>query len=143
MENKRVIEINGIKLEVDLSTAKRIDEFKVGDNVKVLRKSYSGGYEVLAGVIVEFVNFKELPTMIIAMFKQDYSGSRIEFVNFNSKTEDIEITPCCEHELKLEKCRVIDKMNSEIEKKKAEMEEMTAKRDWFEKHFAKYFEPAE
>ena len=58
MDNKRIIEINGIKLEVDLSTAKRIDEFRVGDNVKVLRKGYNDNFEVLAGVIVEFVNFK-------------------------------------------------------------------------------------
>jgi len=140
MSEKRIIEINGIKLEVDLSTARRIDEFKVGDNVKVLIKGYNDTYEVLAGVIVEFVNFKELPTMIIAVFKQDYNGCRIEFINFNSNTKGVEITPCCEHELKLEKCRVIDKFNNEIEKKKAEMDELIGKRDWFEKHFAKYFE---
>lgn len=140
MENKRIIEINGIKLEVDLTTAKRIDEFKVGDNVKVLRKSYNDTFEVLAGVITEFVNFKELPTMIIAVFKQDYAGCRLEFINFNSETKDVEITPCCEHELKLEKCRVIDKFNQEIEKKKAEMEELIGKRDYFEKYFQKYFD---
>jgi len=34
--SKQIIEINGVKLEVDLSTAKRIDEFRVGDTVKVL-----------------------------------------------------------------------------------------------------------
>ncbi len=141
MENKRIIEINGIKLEVDLSTAKKIDEFKVGDNVKVLRKDYSDNYDVLAGVIVEFVNFKEMPTMIIAVFKQDYSGTRLDFINFNAETKNVEITPCCEHELKLEKCRVVDKFNQEIEKKRSEMEELINKRDYFEKYFAKYFTP--
>ena len=35
MEEKRIIDINGMKMEVDLRTAKRIDTFKVGDNVKV------------------------------------------------------------------------------------------------------------
>lgn len=139
MENKRIIEINGIKLEVDLSTAKRIDEFRVGDNVKVLRKGYNGGYNVEAGVIVEFVNFKELPTMIIAVFKQDYSGASIDFINFNAETEGVEITLCSEHELKLEKGRVVDKFNMEIEKKRNEMEELINKRDYFEKHFQKYF----
>lgn len=137
--NKRVIEINGVKLEVDLSTAKRIDEFKIGDNVKVLRKGYNDNYDVLAGVIVEFVNFKELPTMIIAVFKQDYNGSRIEFINFNSETKDCEITLCSDHELKLEKCRVVDKFNLEIEKKKSELDELINKRDWFVKYFEKYF----
>jgi len=141
MENKRIIEINGVKLEVDMSTAKKIDEYRVGDNVKVLKKDYSGNYDVFAGVIVEFVNFKELPTMIIAVFRQDYGGARLDFINFNAKTEGVEITPCCEHELKLERCRVIDKFNQEIEKKRSEMEELINKREYFEKHFAKYFTP--
>jgi hypothetical protein len=135
MENKRIIEINGIKLEVDMSTAKRIDEFKVGDNIKVLKDAR----DVMPGVIVDFVNFKELPTIQIAVFKQDYWGTQIEFINYNSRTEGIEIMPCSEHELRLEKCRVIDKFNLEIEKKQSEVDELIQKRDWFVKHFAKYF----
>lgn len=141
MENtKRIIEINGIKLEVDMSTARRIDEFKIGDNVKVLQKNGSSDYNVLAGVIVEFVNFKELPTMIIAVFKQDWNGTRLDFINFNSKTEGYEITPCSEHELKLEKNKVMDKMQAEIDKKLAEAADLQNKKDYFEKYFAKYFD---
>jgi hypothetical protein len=34
-ENKRIVEIDGVKIEVDLRSAKRIDTFRVGDNVKV------------------------------------------------------------------------------------------------------------
>ena len=139
MENdKRIIEINGVKLEVDLSTARRIDEFKVGDNVKILQKN-SSSYDVLPGVIVEFVGFKALPTIVIAVFKQDYWGSKVEFIYYNSQTEDYEIVACADHELKLEKCRVIDKFNIEIEKKRSELDELTAKRDWFTKYFDKYF----
>ena len=74
--DKRIIEINGIKMEVDLSTAKRVDEFKVGDAVKVLRDK-----KVLSGAIVEFVNFRELPTIKVAVFSTDYWGSKIEFIN--------------------------------------------------------------
>jgi len=139
MENKRIIEINGIKLEVDLSTARRIDEFKIGDNVKVLEKNGSD-YNVLPGVIVEFVNFKELPTMIIATFKRDYWGARLNFINFNSQTEGYEITLCCEHELKLEKNKTIDLMQQEIDKKLAEAADLQNKLDYFKKYFAKYFE---
>ena len=36
MDNKKIVEVNGIKLEVDMRYAKRIDEFRVGDTVKVL-----------------------------------------------------------------------------------------------------------
>lgn len=139
MENKRVIEINGIKLEVDLSTARRIDEFKVGDNVKVLKKGYQS-YDVKPGVIVEFVNFKERPTIVIAVFNESYSGCEIEFINYNSETEGIEFTLCSEHELKLEKSRVIDKFNQMIEKKQNEIDDLKAKSAYFNKYFAKYFE---
>lgn len=139
-ENKRIIEINGLKIEVDLSTAKRIDEFRVGDNVKVLKKNCST-YEVLNGVIVQFVNFKDLPTIQIAVFKQDYFGSKIEFINYNTQTEGIEFTLCADHELRLEKSSVVDRFNQEIVKKQSEVDDLVSKRDWFLQYFSKYFEP--
>ena len=48
MEEKRIVEIDGVKIEVDLRTAKRIDTFRVGDNVKVLCKEYNGDFTVEA-----------------------------------------------------------------------------------------------
>lgn len=141
-ENKKIIEINGVKIEVDLRTAKRIDEFKVGDSVKVLQKNESD-YTVSAGVIIDFVMFKELPTIQIAIFKNDYWGHNISFINFNSQTKDIEIAAVSEHELVLEKDRVIDKINREIEKKQSEINELQTKKDYFVKHFKKYFKEYE
>lgn len=41
MDQKRIIEVNGVKLEVDLRNARRVDEFRVGSPVKVLVKNYS------------------------------------------------------------------------------------------------------
>ena len=139
MKNVRTIEINGVKFDVDMTNAKRIDEFRVGDNIKVLRKGYGSGYNVLAGVIVEFVNFKELPTIVIAVFETDYSGSKLNFFNYNAETKDIEITKCSDHELRLEKNKVIDLMNNEIEKYRKQAEDVQAKKDWFLKYFNKYF----
>ena len=46
MEGKTMVEIDGVKMEVDLRTARRIDTFAVGDNVKVLCKDYNGQYLV-------------------------------------------------------------------------------------------------
>ncbi|WP_259905100.1 hypothetical protein [Lactiplantibacillus plantarum] len=34
--SKETVEINGVKFEIDMDTAKRIDTFKVGDNVSVV-----------------------------------------------------------------------------------------------------------
>ena len=67
-ENMRTIEVNGIKMEVDMRYARRIDCFKVGDTVKVLDKR-SGKNEMKPGVITDFANFKELPTIIVAVYK--------------------------------------------------------------------------
>ena len=136
---KRIVEINGVKVEVDMRTARRVDEFKVGDNVKVLRKTYNG-HEVVAGVITEFVNFKEKPTIVVAIFTEDYRGADLNFIYYNSDLEDVEIVACCEHELKLEKSRVIDRFNKMIASKQAEVDEITNKRDYFVKHFSKHFE---
>lgn len=34
-ENKKIIEVNGIKMEIDLREAKIINNYKVGDSVKL------------------------------------------------------------------------------------------------------------
>ena len=49
MTDTTIIEINGLKLEIDLRSAKRIDSFRVGDNVKILRKDYNS-YKSCYGV---------------------------------------------------------------------------------------------
>lgn len=139
---KRMVEINGVTLEIDLSTATKIDEYKIGDNVKVLQKEYSG-YEVYPGVIVDFVNFKELPTIQIAVLRNEYSGMELEFLNFNAKTSDIEITPCSKHELQLEKNSMLERFNHQIEQKQNQIDELITKRDWFVEYFNKYFDEVE
>lgn len=51
METKRIIEINGVKLEIDTREAVSIDTVKVGDPVKVLIKDYSS-YKSFPGVVI-------------------------------------------------------------------------------------------
>jgi hypothetical protein len=57
-----IIEIGGVKLEVDLRSAKRIDELKIGSRVKCLQKPSYGEMKTLPGVIVGFEPFPSLPT---------------------------------------------------------------------------------
>ena len=138
-ETKRIVEINGVKLEVDLSTARVIEEYKIGQNVKVLLKEYSE-WKAVPGVITEFVNFQNQPTIVIAIFKEDYSGCTIEFVYYNeNNSEKYELAPCCEHELKLNKERAVDKFNTKIEEYKSKIAELEAKRNYFVKYFDKNF----
>lgn len=138
--DKRIVEINGIKMEIDMESARRVDEFRVGDNVKVLKDKKN----ILDGVIVDFVNFKDLPTIKIAYFDNDYwSGNAIKFVNYNSQTEDIEIMPACQTDIKIEKSRVVDKIQGEIDKKQAELDSLRAKLRWFYDYYGKYFADVE
>lgn len=137
-ENKRIIEINGIKLEVDLRSARRIDEFKVGDTVKVLDRRNDKN-EMKAGVITDFANFKELPTIIVAVYKAgDYwSKPTIEFINFNSDTKDIEIVGVSSEEIIVSRETIVQKFDDEIAKKRDELNDLIVKRDTFVKYFVK------
>lgn len=138
MEDKRVIEIDGVKIEVDLRTAKRIDTFRVGDNVKVLCKEYNGDFKVKPGIITDFANFKEKPTIVVAVLDESYSGVSINFVYIYEGMEDkYEIVYATEDEVKLSQEGVIEKFEREIAKKKHEMEELQFKLDFFKKHFMK------
>ena len=138
-EFEREIEIDGVKVAVDMRTVKKIDVYRVGDNVKVLKKSYDS-YHTYSGVIVDFVNFKELPAIVVAYFIQDYSSTSIEFATITKDTKDIEIAPCLPHELSINKNRVIDKFNYEIEQQQHKVDELKAKRDYFLENFGKFFE---
>ena len=142
MENKdfiREIEINGIKLEVDLRTCKRVDTFKIGDNIKVLKKNYND-YSVYSGVIVDFVAFKQKPAIVVAYFNQDYSGVSIKFETITEDSKEIDIAPCLPHELKLNKARVLDKFDLQIAEKEREADDLRQKKQYFIENFGKFFE---
>ena len=136
---KQIVEINGVKFEVDMSTAQVISEYKIGDKINVLVKEYSSKV-VYPGIIVGFDNFKELPTIAIAYLKVEYSSASIKFVYFNSETVDIDIAPCRESDILFEKADVLSKMDLEITKKEEEIKDLQRKKNFFVLNFQKHFE---
>jgi hypothetical protein len=136
-EDFRTIEVNGIKLEVDLRQARRVDVFKVGDTVKVL-DSRNDKNELKTGVITDFANFKELPTMTIALYKQPsyWEKPNIEFIPYNAETKDIEVVPVTAEELKVSRSGILERFDDEIAKKREELHDLMVKRDTFYKYFA-------
>lgn len=139
MEEKRIIDIDGVKIEVDLRTAKRVDCFRVGDNVKILDKEYNE-YKVKPGIIVDFAQFQELPTIVIAIFEDGgYLGSpNIKFIHYNEHSKDkLELVPSSDDEMKVSKDGVIEKFEREIQKKRNEYEELQYKLDFFKRNFLK------
>ena len=139
MEEKRIVEIDGVKIEVDLRTAKRVDSYKVGDNVKILEKE-SSDYKVKPGIIVDFAEFNELPTIVIAVFEEGsyYSRPSIKFINYNAKTsEKIEMVPASEDEIKVSRDSVVEMFEREISKKKNELLDLQNQLDYFMEKFLK------
>lgn len=144
MENtKRIIEVNGIKLEVDLRHAKRIDEFKVGSAVKVLVKEYSS-YKSHFGMIVGFDEFKALPTIIVAYIDPGaWSSDPLKLVYINEKTENVEICAQDQNDVCVEKGDILDQFDRQMLKKKEEIRDIEVKKKYFIDMFGRFFEKNE
>jgi hypothetical protein len=138
-ENKRIVEINGVKFEVDLRECKVVEQYKVGDNVKVLKKEYND-YKSYLGVVIGFDDFKNHPTMIVAYLKADYSAASVEFVYFNSENKEVEICPLNTWDIALKKSDIIRFIDRDIAKKEEELREINTRKEVFLTLFGKYFE---
>lgn len=138
MENKRIIEVNGVKLEVDLSTAKVVENYKVGDPVKVLLKKYSD-YQSYPGVIVGFDPFQVLPSILIAYLEKDYSTAQMKFVTFNAQSKDVEICAMNGREVPFIRENVLELMEREITSQEEKLSDLKSKKAYFLKQFGVYF----
>jgi hypothetical protein len=136
---KRIIEINGVKMEVDLRNAKTVSSYKVGDTIKVLKKGYSG-YDVHFGVIIGFTEFKKLPTVEILYLKDNYSSADIDFLCYNAETEDVEIAPVHPYETLFSEASIVEKLDKQISNKEEELRTLRAKKAAFLQHFGKNLE---
>ncbi|MGO8695973.1 MAG: hypothetical protein ACLQMF_20105 [Rectinemataceae bacterium] len=135
-EGKRIVEINGVKVEVDLRTAKIVESYKIGDSVKLLKKRYSD-YEVLPAAIVGFTEFQALPT--IELVAVDHSGN-VEFFAWNEKTEGMEIAPFNKYELAFDRANIMEKLDSAVNAKSEELRVAVSKRQAFIETFARVFD---
>ena len=138
MSDTRIIEINGTKFEVDLRTAKQITQYRVGDKVKVLIKGYGNSYTSNHGVIVALDCFSQLPTVTVCYITNDYSGE-LKFAAINSQTTEVEIAPCTDNVL-IDKADILARLDREVTRKEAELEDLNRKRSYFLQRFGAYFE---
>jgi hypothetical protein len=133
-----IVEIKGVKIDVDLRPAQTVETFKVGDPVKVLIKEFSN-YAAYPGIIIGFDAFKIRPTINVCYTKVSYGCAELVLLSINEDTKDAEICHTETADLCLEKQDCLDKLNAEIEKKKAEIADIQRKQAYFLKHFGKYF----
>lgn len=135
-----IIEVNGVKLEVDLRSAKRIDELRIGSRVKCLTKDYSG-MKTCPGVVVGFEPFPSLPTIVVAYLDISYGSAGLKFKSFNSEVKDFEIVSDLDNNaLEIDREEALAYFDREIAKKDLELKEVTAKREFFLAHFGRYFQ---
>lgn len=136
---KTTIEIHGVKFEVDLRTAKRIDTLQVGDRVKVLIKQYSD-YKVYPGTVVGFEPFSKLPTVIVAYLDQGYSSADLKFLYFNAETKETEIVKAIDDDqLDLNRVKINDFFSRSLAKNEQERAEILAKQKYFDDNFRAYW----
>lgn len=142
-DGKTIIEVNGVKLAVDLRHAVRVDELRVGDRVKVLVKEYSA-YAVHAGVIIGFEPFAKLPTIIAAYIVNRYSEVDLKFVHFNAESKDVEIVKAIDDDaLDLSKVDVEKHFDRAVASLEGKINEIEQKREYFRRQFKAYWAPVD
>lgn len=137
-----VIEINGVKMEVDLRTARTVESYKIGDNVKVLKKNYGDSYSSYPGVIVGFDDFKQLPTIVICYITPGHNAG-VEFVFYNAASRDVEICHMAEHDKLVSESDAVAWLDRDIAAKEAALLDVRQKREYFLRHYRQCFGAAE
>lgn len=143
-QDYQVVEINGVKLEVDMRSARKIENYRIGDRVKVLIKDYSS-YKPCPGVIVAFDLFEKMPTITVAYIDDKYGDTDIKFAYIHGgekNQDDPEIAPYND-DITVSKSDVIERINRDINKKQSEIEDLERKKSYFLKNFEKYFSETE
>lgn len=137
-DEKTIIEINGVKMEVDLREAKQISCYKVGDPVRVLIKKWSDEYCVFDGVIIDFALFQNLPTITVAYL--DDSEIKYAHINSNQK-KNAELAPAINGltDAAINKGMVLDNMQRNIDKKLREIQDLETQREVFLSKFGRHF----
>lgn len=138
----RIIEVQGVKLEIDLRTAKQVDCYRVGDRVKVLTKDWSGKYASHAGAIVAIDAFQNLPTIVVAYIENPLTSSgKIDFAYINAQTKDIEIVPMCEDDIVPTRQTILGFFDASISAKERELAEIRTRKEYFLRQYGIAFSP--
>lgn len=135
-QSTTIVEINGVKMEIDLRHAKvaRVETLKVGTKVKVLRKVYDG-HAINSGVVIGFDAFEKLPTIRVAFIEVSYSDTPLKFFAFNADTKDAELLIDDSDDISFNRDSIMQSLIRHIETKRIELEKAQSAHDLFLKHF--------
>lgn len=142
MSDTKIIEINGVKFEVDARTAtlKEISTVKLGSRVKVMLPQYGDSVKVCHGVVVGFEPFQSNPVIIVAYLEDAYSSApEIKFLYYTSKSKEsivISTENDCEALAKDHVCGAIEKKIAKLEQ---EIQDLKDRKEYFLKNFKTYW----
>lgn len=136
------IEVNGMLMEFDEKLLLK-QEIRVGDNVQVLKKSYSS-WECYAGVVTQLLPFKDKPAMEIMYLENNYSNCEIKKIIIvggeDQGTEAPRVVKMDDKFLPFTKERCVDLLQKDIIEKENKLEEAKLKLEYFQTYFNHYFE---
>lgn len=142
MSETTIIDINGVKLQVDLRHAVRIDTLRIGDRVKVLHKSQYGGMKIFPGTVIGFEPFPSLPTVTIAYIERSWDKAELRFVQLNEQTKDFEVVKSVDDDgCLLDRDEVLAFFDRAIAKHQLEIQALEERKASFLRNFRAYWAP--
>lgn len=139
MTEKTIIEVNGVKLEVDMRHARRIEELRIGSPVKLLAKGGYGGQKVHPGIVIGFEPFKDLPTILVAYLEEDWQAASVKVVSINSKQENFDMIAAVDPDFAVDRANITKRFDRQIEAKKREIEVIEEQKRYFETNFKAFW----
>jgi hypothetical protein len=139
-ENTTIIEVNGVKLEVDMRSARRIEEIRIGSPVKVLTKGDYDGGKVYAGVVIGFEPFRELPTILVAYIEDSWSSAEVKVIAINAKQKDYDLVAAADPDFAVDRAAIINRFERKISDKKREIEVIEEQKRYFETNFKAFWQ---
>lgn len=136
---KTIIEVNGVKLEVDMRTARRIEEIRIGSPVKLLTKVTYGGNKVHPGIVIGFEPFKDLPTILVAYVEESWASAEIKIAAINSKQEDFDMIAAVDRDFAVDRDAIVKRFDRQIAAKEREIDTIREQRKYFETNFKAFW----
>lgn len=145
MTNKHIVEINGVKLEVDLRYATQVhQDLKIGSKVKLLEKSEYSDPQVYHGVIIGFENFQSLPTIEVCYIVSSYSDLELKFASINEKsTKKFDMIPAVDWSPSVTKDEAFEFFDKAIGKLENEIDKLKDKKAKCAKYFDVFIDKIE
>lgn len=135
----KTIELNEAMVKIGLKKEEAINNYKVGNYVKLLIKDIFD-FESYPGRIVGIYYSNDEPIIVVAYLKQPFDRFNISYIEICPSSEDTKIEPLNDWDFPIERLSMLKRFKIEILSKEQEVTEMKSNVKRFEQIFDEYFE---